>query len=264
MEQPRIALARFLIRLGKGIQSLALLVMTPGDLIAFGRETYGRPAGVSDWSGADWVDEGLLPEEAALLERSPVQGGRLLLLGLGGGREAIALAKRGFSLTGVDFVPAMVVRAKAHAARHGVALEGLVQEISRLAVPPGSHDLVWLSTRIYSAVPGRARRVQMLRRIAPALRRGGCLVCQFHWEPEPRISPRAAQLCRLFARLIGGYRDFEPGDQLWGHVEFIHGFSDPAVLNAEFAAGGFELLHLALSAENRCGGAVLQRRNKDE
>ena len=64
----------------------------------------------------------------------------------------------------MDFVAEMVERAKANAARQGVALEGLVQEISQLDVPDGVYDLVWLSARMYSCLPTRQRRVEMLRR----------------------------------------------------------------------------------------------------
>jgi len=256
----RIASARFMIRLGKLLQSLAVVVMRPDDLIEFSRRSYARPASVAGWSRADLVDEGLSQEEQSLLERSPVQAGRLLLLDLGGGREAIALAKRGFSVTGVDFVADMVAQAKANAARQGVALEGLVQEISQLDVPDGVYDLVWLSARMYSCLPTRQRRVEMLRRIVRALRADGCFICQFHWESQLRRSPWLVLLHRAVAWLTLGHLQFEPGDALWFNVEFIHAFADETELRAEFAEGGFEVLHLDFFDENMFGGALLRKK----
>lgn len=261
MGRLRIASARFMIRLGKLIQLLAAAIMRPDDLIEFSRRTYAHPTCVADWSRADLVDEGLNPDELALLKRSPVQNGWLLLLGLGGGREAIPLAKQGFLVTGVDFVARMVEGAKASAARHGVPLEGLVQEISQLDVPHGAYDLAWLAARMYSCVPTRRRRVQMLRRIARALRAGGCFICQFDWAPEQRQLPNALRLYRAFAWLTLGHLQFEPGDTLWGNVEFIHSFSDETGLRMEFAEGGFEVLHLDIFAEKMFGGAVLRKKN---
>lgn len=256
----RIAAAYFMIRMGKLLQSLAVVVMRPDDLIEFSRRNYARPVGVADWSRAGLVDEGLTPEEKALLEESPVRTGRLLILGLGGGREAIALAKDGYRVTGVDFVAEMIDRAKASAARQGFSLEGLVQEISRLDVAPETYDLVWLSARMYSCIPTRQRRVEMLRRIVRALRADGCFICQFHWDPQQHQRPWLLQVHRAVAWLTLGHLQFEPGDALWFNVEFIHTFSDKAQLEMEFDEGGFELLHLAVPDENISGGALLQKK----
>ena len=261
MGRLRVASALFMIRLGKLIQVLAAAVMRTDDLIEFSRRTYAHPTCVADWSRPDLVDDGLSPEELALLERSPVQNGRLLLLGLGGGREAIPLARRGFLVTGVDFVAGMVGSAKASAARHGVPLEGLVQEISQLDVPHGAYDLAWLSARMYSCIPTWRRRVLMLRRIARALRPGGCFICQFDWAPGQGLPANVLRLYRAFAWLTRGHLHFEPGDTLWGNREFIHRFTDETGLRREFTDGGFEVLHLDIPAGKMFGGAVLRKRD---
>jgi hypothetical protein len=46
----RIRLAHFLIRLGRFIQSLALMVMRPDDLVEFSRQTYDKKDHVESWS----------------------------------------------------------------------------------------------------------------------------------------------------------------------------------------------------------------------
>ena len=262
MGRLRIKLARFMIWMGDRIQSFALVVMCPGDLVEFSRQLYARPIQMAGWSEAGLLDGGLGSDELRLLEKSPVQSGRLLLLGVGGGREAIPLARRGFQVTGVDFVPGMMEQAKAHAAHHGVHLEGLVQEISKLDVAPDSFDLVWLSVRMYSCVPTRLRRVEMLRRISEAMRPGGCFICQFAWNPKPQVSPRGWWLRRVFAFLCWGYRQFEPGDVLWFNAEFVHFFGDKNTLRAEFVEGGFEVLHLEISDAMGRGGAVLRKKGE--
>ena len=259
MRHWRILAARFMIRLGRLLQTLAVSVMRPDDLIEFSRRFYADPASVKGWSRADILDEGLAPEEKDLLERSPVRSGRLLLLGVGGGREAIALAREGFQVTGVDFVAGMIESAKANATGRGISIEGLVQEISRLDVPEGSHDLAWLSARMYSCIPTRRRRTAMLRRIARALRSGGCFICQFHWEPR-RQPPWLCRLHRAVARLTLGHLQFEPGDALLFGNEFLHAFADRALVTEEFNDGGFTALHWSVSGENQSGGAVLQKK----
>jgi len=258
VSERRIGLARAIIAAGAKLQSLALLVMRPDDLIEFSRRAYARPQVVQDWGRPDLVGEGLYPNEEALLERCPVRAGRLLLLDVGGGREAIPLARRGYSVTGVDFVPEMVALAVSNAAAQGVSIQGLVQEISRLDVPAESYDLVWISSRMYSSVPTRARRVALLQRVRRCLRPGGCFVAMFDWDPTQRATWRGTALHKLIAAATLGHVGYEPGDKLQHNAEFIHTFGAERALRDEFAAGGLDVLHLDLP-EGSHGGAVLQR-----
>lgn len=256
--QLRVELGRFLLRLGRFIESLAVVVMRPDDLVEFGRRQYARPKEVAEWGGDSVLDQGLFPGEKALLDQVPVKSGRLLLLGLGGGRDAIALARLGFEVVGVDFVQDMVEKARENAARHGVALQGLVQDISQLEVPPASFDLAALSPAMYSCIPTRARRVQMLRRIRQALKPEGYFLCQFILNPALRVTRRAELLRKAFALLTGGNRGYEKGDTLRG-PGFSHIFLDEGELRSEFADGGFELIHFQSGEFGTWRGAVLQR-----
>jgi SAM-dependent methyltransferase len=258
MGKTRIALARCMIRVGGLLQSLAVTVMRPDDFADFGRQRYNRE--VDNWSAASTLEEGLFPTERSLLEHCPMRSGRMLLLGVGGGREAIPFAQQGFSVTGVDFVAEMVERARVNAKEHGLEVEGLVQEISRLEVPPSTFDIAWLSSRMYSCIPTRARRVAMLQRVGRALRDGGVCVCQFHWDHRPLHSPRVLRLHRLLARLTFGHWNYEAGDTLWFNREFLHAFSDEESLRAEFNAAGFKTLHLKVLDQGLLGGAVLGKK----
>ncbi|MGO9570884.1 MAG: class I SAM-dependent methyltransferase, partial [Desulfomonilaceae bacterium] len=137
----RIAFSWFLFRLAGWIQSLPVFLMRPRDLIAFTRSSYARSNLVEGWSRPQFVENGPDDNEVHLLKIMPVQTGRLLLLGVGGGREAIPLAQKGFDVTAVDFVPEMVAQAKENARRHNVDIAGLVQDISQLEVSRASFDV---------------------------------------------------------------------------------------------------------------------------
>ena len=234
----RIALGQLLIRMGAFMQSLPVNVMKPDDLIEFSRRTYAKPDDVESWAEDELVEAGLNEDERALLDLLPVHAGKLLLLGVGGGREAIPLAQSGFQVTGVDFVPAMVARAVENAGRRGVTMEGLVQEISDLDVPAGSYDVVWISRAMYSCVPTRARRVAMVRKIAEALKPGGYFVCQYHHETRYYPSPPKLFLRRLVGILTLGNTRYEPGDTLWFNIEFVHAFSSEDEVRSELEEGG--------------------------
>lgn len=253
----RVSAGCFFIRLGSFIQSLAPAVMRPDDLIQFSRQTYSR--NVESWGRDDLADSGLSPEEAAVLKTIPLTAGKLLLLGVGGGREAIPLARAGFEVTGVDFVPEMVETAKRNAESRGVRIEGLVQEISRLELPPSSCDVAWLSAAMYSCVPTRKRRIEMLKRISQALRPGGYFACQFHWTPNARTSPLTELIRQGVAYLSLGNPAYEKGDMLWYNIEFIHAFSSEDDLRSEFRQGGFEVIDLSISERMPRGWAVLRK-----
>lgn len=250
----RITLARFLLRLGEFIQTLPLVVMTPDDLVEFSRQSYARSHIVESWSEDAMIDRGLSAEEQDLLKAVPTQTGDLLVLGVGGGREIIPLARMGFRVTGVDYVPEMVARAKENAARRGVLMQGLVQEISRLDVPECAYDVVMLSCVAYSCVPGRARRVNMLRRIERALKPGGYFIFQYHRDIHLRHSAKLLWLRRLVAAVMLGNTAYEEGDMLWGNVEFLHAFQSADEIKAELDAGGLSVVRIQTELNPvRCG-----------
>jgi len=238
----RMKLGRMLIKLGLFLQSLPVVVMKPEDLTEFSRQTYAKPDDVESWAEDSLVDAGLNKGEQDLLADLPETRGDLLLLGVGGGREAIPLAKMGFRVTGVDFIPDLVARAIENAERRGVSMDGLVQEISQLEVPDEAYDVVWLSRAMYSCVPGRQRRVAMVRRVAKALKPGGTFLCQFRMDPRMSPSKRGVRVRRLIAALTFGNRSYEAGDLLLFNIEFLHAFSSIEQVRGEIEDGGLEVI----------------------
>jgi SAM-dependent methyltransferase len=256
---PRIKFGRFLIRLGGFVNSLAVTVMRPDDLVEFSRRTYAKTETVQAIGHESLIEAGLRSDETDLLDKIPLKAGRLLLLGIGGGREAIPLAKLGFEVIGVDFVPDMVKKAKENAARCGVKIETMVQEISSLDVPENFYDMVWLTSYMYSAIPTRNRRIEMLRKIAKALKPEGHFLCQFQWGSLQGHSRKGEIVRRIFAYLTLGNRSYESGDMLWGNVEFIHAFSSETDLRFEFREGGFDVVFMHIPDQKTLGGAILKK-----
>ncbi|MCK4823612.1 class I SAM-dependent methyltransferase [bacterium] len=257
--RPRLIFGLFLIRFGRFIQSLAVMVMRPDDLVEFSQQNYAGPKNVESWGRKELVDSGLSSDEMALLEKVPIKEGQLLVLCVGGGREAIYLAKMGFSVTGVDFVPGMIKTTIKNAAQRGLRIGGFVQEVSKLEGPEGSFDIVWLSAAMYSCVPTRKRRLEMLKRIRRALRSEGYFLCQFHYGTRNVFSRKVEVARKIFAFLTLGNLWYEKGDMLWGNAEFIHAFSSENELRSEFEEGGFETIHIDISREKVRGGAVLKK-----
>jgi signal peptidase I len=254
----RLSFSRFLFRLAHFVESLPSVVMRPDELIEYGRRHYERASTLDVWSRDVVVDMGFDPEEKAALSAVSRRDGRALVLGLGGGREAIALARLGFAVTGVDFVQEMVTRALENAVRRGFPITGLVQDMRDLDVSPDAFCLVWLSTGMYSSIPTRRRRIELLRRGYRVLEPGGFFVCQFSWDARYSPNRLGVALRRTVATLILGNRSYEPGDVVSGGVEFFHTFWSESELRAEFDEAGLELVKLSLP-ETRWGCAVLRK-----
>ena len=214
---------------------------------------------MESWAEQNLVDSGLGDAEQELLAALPFKTGKLLLLGVGGGREAIPLARMGFQVTGVDYVPALVERAIENAAQRGVVIEGLVQDISRLEVPAGAYDVVWISEAMYSCVPTRARRVEMVSRISQSLKPGGFFICQYHWGEHQQSADKYRFIRRLIAACTFGNLAYEDGDVLWGNAEFIHIFTAEQAVRGELEAGGLAVLEIKRGQSVRRGSAVCQK-----
>lgn len=255
----RIRAAKLLIKTGRFIQSAAVAIMRPQDLIEFSRQYYLKQDNVQGWSDAQLVNSGLSTLERSLLNKTGANHGRLLLLGVGGGREAISLAKLGFEVTGIDFIPQMVERAEANARKNGVGIVGLVQEISQLDMPENAYDIVWLSAAMYSCVPTRKRRGDMLKRIHNTLRPGGYFLCGFLWNPRVDVSSKIVFLKKLVAWLTLGNFHYEKGDMLRFNLEFIHAFTAHKELKAEIIQGGFELIDIQANDENEFAGVIARK-----
>lgn len=255
----RMGIGRALVRAGRFIQSLAIMVMRPRDLVESTRRAYAGPDAIDGWAGDAVAAGGLTGSEISRLARVPFRTGHALVLGVGGGREAIPLAEAGFEVTGVDFVPELVARAIEFARAKGVEVHGLVQDFTGVDVPAASFDLVWLSSGAYSLVPTRKRRAAFLRRIHQALRPGGYFLCEFKFSPEREYSSFWEVVRRAASWLSLGNLAYERGDRLAPDGEFIHWFASEDEARAEFEGAGFDVEAISASAAALRGDAVLRK-----
>ncbi len=86
-------------------------------------------------------DSGVTPPELfSFLEDRPP--GRAIDLGCGTGTNAITLASYGWQVTGVDFAPAAIKRARQKAQRAGVTANFIVGDVTRLGGFGGPYELV--------------------------------------------------------------------------------------------------------------------------
>jgi SAM-dependent methyltransferase len=112
-----------------------------------------------DESLVGWVDDGLL------------RPGRAVDLGCGNGRNAIFLARSGFTTLAVDYSPTAIAWARDRVAEAGVPVTLMCQDVFALQLEPGSHDLVYDSGCFHHIPPHR--RDEYVERVVGALKPGG-------------------------------------------------------------------------------------------
>ena len=91
-------------------------------------------------------------------------GARVLDAGCGTGQFAIAFAAMGCRVTGVDLAPAMIARARRHAAESGVEVDWREGDVTRVADPDAAYDAVHARVSLQfvadlAAALGELRRV---------------------------------------------------------------------------------------------------------
>lgn len=212
------------------------------------RAKYDSAAEVRQY--ARHAEDGAVPSELELVERHVRPGGRLLDVGCGGGREAIGFARAGFRVVAIDLAPGMIGAARDNARREGLAIEFRVQSATEVADPPGSFDGVFCTGAVYNHVPGRAVRIETLRRLGRALAPGGALLLGVMYRPPLGLLSRTRVvdfLRVLGAKAFGPGRFSEPGDGWMREVSeasdsrapvFFHGFAGPGEVRREIEAAG--------------------------
>ena len=116
-------------------------------------------------------------EIESVLELVGLEHGNVLDLACGPGRHSIALAKRGFRVTGVDLSSFLLRKARERARAEGVDVEW-VQEDMRHFGRPDSFDLVVSLFTSFGYFESRDDDLAVLCNVHRSLRSGGALVIE--------------------------------------------------------------------------------------
>jgi len=144
-----------------------------------------------------WFYPDLDPDMGCALDACGVAGGRVLDLGTGPGTQAIALARRGFQVTAADVSPAAVEGASQRAAREGVVVDFVINDVLNNALQ-GPFDVVWDRGCFHTFDPDR--RPDYERVVAGLLPPGGWLIlkCFSHLQPGT-MGPRRVHPDEIYA-----------------------------------------------------------------
>ncbi|MBI4382320.1 MAG: class I SAM-dependent methyltransferase [candidate division NC10 bacterium] len=199
----------------------------PAELLQEGMATkYNQEQEIGYFS--EQVKEGLDEIEWSLVDGPMAKRGRVLDVGCGGGREAIALAKLGYGVVGIDIASRMIETAQKKASQEALNTVFMTLPAHEVTQRLGSFDYVLTTPGFYQCIPTKELRIRTLQALASVLEPDGKLFLSAPWMLAGyRYGLRAhlVDWLRQLRRLMPGeVLVTEPGDRLLG---FVSPVSDP-------------------------------------
>jgi SAM-dependent methyltransferase len=225
-------------------------VPIPYDAFAPHFDAWQRSFGVA-------YDDLILPRIVRLLERHAPAARRIVDLGVGTGDLAIALARRGYEVVGVDRAPAMLAVARGKAAEAGVAIELMQQDLRSVGLAPPA-DVALCVYTVVNQQTDDGDLARMFHAVRRALVPGGLFVFELnlpasyacYWVGEDTADLGDAVIVREHRRVPGSpviearvsirRRTCGGFDETIDHV--AQRPYDDAEVAAALASGGFALV----------------------
>lgn len=160
--------------------------------------------------GLATVNAGLYPTEKALIEKYFTPGKKLLNIGCGGGREALALASK-FDLTAVDFSADFCAAVKKLLEQNGFKANVYQMDALSLDFESASFDYVVMVGQLIGQIPGRGNRLAALREVRRVLRPAGLAIISTN-AIELGLKYKAYFAVANWVRKIYNPHNLEPDD----------------------------------------------------
>jgi SAM-dependent methyltransferase len=144
-----------------------------------------RVAATYDESASDMFEPGVVHATVGFLA-ALAGGGRALELGIGTGRIALPLARRGVPVHGIDLSQAMVARLRA---KPGGDAIGVTIGDFATARADGTFSVAYLVFNTIMNLTTQAAQVACFRNVAAHLEPGGCFVIEVHVPELRRLPP---------------------------------------------------------------------------
>ena len=199
-----------------------------------------------DFSAPDAaVAAGLMDWEEDVVSRFLNLDDHVLLVGSGPGRDLVALAGRGYRVTGVEPARRATATARRHLAQRGLSVD-IIEGFFEDAPLPGRFDVIMFSYCCYCFIPNSRRRIAALRKATEHLAARGRIIISYLTDPSGH--PLLMDLARFSATVSGSDWRPERGDVV--HLvdsarplfHYEHPFQ-PGEIDAEVSAAGLDVAY---------------------
>jgi ubiquinone/menaquinone biosynthesis C-methylase UbiE len=194
---------------------------------------------------AEMEDDNFEAWEIDVLSRYQINSGLMLAMGTGWGREALAIARKGVTVVGVEWNPVAVREAQRFAEQAGISARFHRADFTALPYADGSFNFALLATTMYSAIPGTAGRQAWLGKLSRLLKPGGLVLLSFERElpPPPRTRAIIKPVIALLQKLPGANRGYRIGDS-YSAEHYMHAFQDEEEIRTELTGAGASIREL--------------------
>lgn len=226
-----------LTRLLSGVYTgIGLGILAQEDLHVVSELKYG---GEAFYRTEEYNKRGLWDWERRAVERYFAGCKRVLIMAAGGGREFLALRKRGLEVDGFESDPGLVRFANELLEKEGLAFEVGLAPWDHCPVGDRRYDGAIVGWGAYMHIRGRRRRATFLRELRDKLEAGSPILLSFYTRMgKSRYFPMVAGIGNVPAQILGRDR-VEVGDCMIPN--FAHFFTREEV-ESELGEGGFTLL----------------------
>jgi SAM-dependent methyltransferase len=232
----RARAARMALRITRGLDSAAcsllLGMLRPEDMKGVTLASYEQSSSYNQ----DRLEDALL---APLATFAP--GRRMLDLGCGNGREAEIFTRAGYRVTGVDFSARSITMAREYFRDRQLDGRFIEGDFRNLTLT-GQFDVIYFSPWTYAFIPGRAARIETLKRLAGRLSDDAVIVISFGLAASRNWERTRYAIARAASALTCGNPSLQPRDRLSGNL-FIHFFLEQEA-EEEAADAGFTVVHI--------------------
>jgi SAM-dependent methyltransferase len=159
------------------------------------------------------IDQGFVQWEQEFVDRFVKPGDRVLVVGSGTGRDVVPLARMGCEVVGVEPLTAATATARRTAAEHGLAVTIINGYIEDVALSGLFHAII-VSCFCYGYIPGRQRRIEVLKKMRAHLTRGGRILLSYVRWPDP---PARLPWAKAVGRWCRSDWQVEDGDVVFPH-----------------------------------------------
>ena len=187
---------------------------------------------------------GLQAWERAVVERWFPANGRILVTGMGGGREVYGLAKLGFDVEGSEPNKKLAAHASEWLKRQGISARVYAPDASDFPEPNEPYDGVLVGWGSYLHIAGREQRITFLKKLRAVAKTGAPIIFSFYTREERAWQYRwVAWLANMIRKVRLGKTTVEVGD--WVELPFEHYFTRSEI-EAELREAGLRMAHFSM------------------